>query len=950
MRFRAIWVDSYGSLSHLAVPMMGELTGGLNVLYGPNEAGKSQLKGFLEQSLFPSARMSRDARPLGRVEFTHRGDYYLLELVKKGAALQRRLYLDGVLVEKDISSLFPSLRTGGNEVFSSLYSFGLDQLLAGTTSGSGVLTEHLFGAIASGKGVSISSVFDRLDDRIKRITGREAKTRSLSKALDELENAEQELAARILDEEAFLGRYQERDRIRERISDLEREQAAVLHQQRMLGEVLRMGNEYNSYLEATEFLEKHPKLAGVSSELLRDIESTFALYRATGAAVEESEAKLASASMRLQLFEIDRSLLDRQEKVLTASNVRNELMALQKDELEQNAELQAARSEIGRMIADLQTREGEVEISTGISSPSYAIETLEKLGGNLDSLERQMSEYSSSSLLHASVGELAAKKAEVETAIRRLSDLAGETHPPSQTEKQRGLIFGSTVVLTGLVIVAYLYSTKVITGLIEVLLSVGILFTAAFVVTLVVSGRESKLRSTSKGEQMLDELGIASFEQRELLIRLEELQAERREIEALAGFRSETERIATILTAFMPNIDRSETLEMLSQKVEGLLHLMRSVSDKEKLERAVARSKAKVEDRKGDLVSLLQADFAEIALPSDPTPDHLDVVIAGLMERLSSMREIWSQAETLDRDTKANKAELKKLSGELETHVRRLDDLLDGSGFDHASLNEDLLSLFRNYDRKRAEKIMFLRSAESVFGVDFEEIRPHFESGRLAVEESVSSLGKTAGELQDERDRLLGTEAEIRAEEKRLETSSSVVEAQALVETLRLEAEEIAERLRASVLARHLLSAASVRFEELHQPELLRISSEIFSRVTQGRYTSVFKKQGPKGDAIFARNESGEDVLDSDLSRGTREQLYISIRLALVERPNALDLPLLMDDVMVNADIERAQGLASELASVAKYRQILYFCAKPDAIRLFETAGADINVVEMTRL
>ncbi|NNN20231.1 MAG: hypothetical protein HKL84_10350, partial [Acidimicrobiaceae bacterium] len=184
----------------------------------------------------------------------------------------------------------------------------------------------------------------------------------------------------------------------------------------------------------------------------------------------------------------------------------------------------------------------------------------------------------------------------------------------------------------------------------------------------------------------------------------------------------------------------------------------------------------------------------------------------------------------------------------------------------------------------------------------------------------------------------------------RLLQINSVEDTGVSLESLLLEAEEISNKLRAAVLARQLLKNAHTRFEDLHQPELLRLSSEIFARVTQNRYISILKKEYGKSESIFARNGLGQDILDSSLSRGAREQLYISIRLALVTRPASLDLPLLMDDVMVNADMDRAQGLANELMRVSRTRQILYFCAKSDAIKLFNTAGADVNLLEMDRL
>ena len=75
----------------------------------------------------------------------------------------------------------------------------------------------------------------------------------------------------------------------------------------------------------------------------------------------------------------------------------------------------------------------------------------------------------------------------------------------------------------------------------------------------------------------------------------------------------------------------------------------------------------------------------------------------------------------------------------------------------------------------------------------------------------------------------------------------------------------------------------------------------------------------------------GNPVPAHSLSRGATEQLYLCLRLALAEELNGSgpQLPLLIDDLMANADPERADGLASILADVATRQQLIVFTCNP---------------------
>ena len=953
MRLRSIWVESYGSLRQMTLPAYGELSDGINIFFGPNEAGKSQLKGFLEEVLFPrpSIRGQREFRPFGRVEFSDKESRYLLEVTRKGLSSQRRLYLENRLSDQDISDLFPSLRTGGNEIFSSLYSFGLDDLLASTTSGSGILSEHLFGAVASGKGIAISSVVDSLDEEIKKLAGRDARVRSLPKVLNELELAKKERNERVADEEAFINRYKSKEELGRRIRNIEDEHSKISHELKICTEVQRLADEHHSYLVSTRFVERYPNLSTLSPDLLRSIEDLFQRINSTTTSIDELTRRRDVVVGQLQPFNVDTSLVDRAEGVRVAKKIKDELTELVRDLNDQSSEFHTAKSAIeersSRVGIDLGSEIGRA----GGPGLKAAVETLERLRGSLDSLERQTRENRPSPLEALSTDKLSGRLEVVEESIQKVGELIALSDSPGRPATLGVLIWGVAVLLCGVTVAVTLYATKAIASSMGILLGSFAALAAVLLIVLATKGRRgSKPHGRGGSRLVMNQLGLQRADGRTLMEKLDRLQSEKRVLDSVIRLRAESGRIAGIVRRYGLKVDQETPVEAIMEQVSELTHLMRDASELERIGRELAKHERMFQERKLALISLLNADFPELKVPEYPSSDLLEVIVSDLCERLSSSQKMRSEAERLERDFNAFESEIERLVTELDGLNERVDELLSPLGYSHDSFDEVLLDLLRRFDENRSQSSIFMRSMESVFGQELSDVLPYFSMPRVELAELIGSLSDTAREAQKTRDELLGKQAEIVAEERRLFKSNSVAESQALIESLTLEAEELTDRLRRCVVAKQLLRNANARFEEMHQPELLRLSSEIFSRVTGGRYVAILEKEGKKGDSIFARNAAGEEVVDAQLSRGTREQLYISIRLALVTRQHALDLPLLMDDVMVNADIERAQGLAKELSMVARNRQILYFCSKPEVLKLFQSVGVSANVLVMARL
>jgi uncharacterized protein YhaN len=162
------------------------------------------------------------------------------------------------------------------------------------------------------------------------------------------------------------------------------------------------------------------------------------------------------------------------------------------------------------------------------------------------------------------------------------------------------------------------------------------------------------------------------------------------------------------------------------------------------------------------------------------------------------------------------------------------------------------------------------------------------------------------------------------------------------IERSRLEA-TIVSQLEAW-LAEHVvartLDVVKSRFERTHQPAVLASASEFLRRFTRGRYQRIWS---PLGRCRLFVEDRWDDSWDLDeLSGGAREQLFLALRLALVEdfSRGGVELPLILDDVLVNFDRPRTEAAVDTLQLVAAAgRQILFLTCHEHVADAFRRIG-----------
>lgn len=150
------------------------------------------------------------------------------------------------------------------------------------------------------------------------------------------------------------------------------------------------------------------------------------------------------------------------------------------------------------------------------------------------------------------------------------------------------------------------------------------------------------------------------------------------------------------------------------------------------------------------------------------------------------------------------------------------------------------------------------------------------------------------------------------------------------------------------LFARHLLNEAVRRFERDNQPEMIATVSDLLSKMTAGRYTK-FERASGNAQGILVRQSNGLEKRPEQLSTGTREQLYLAIRLAYVLHycRQSEPLPIVMDDVLVNFDEARARNTLATLAEVAQTVQVLFFTCHPHMVALAKDVQPGLQSVEL---
>ena len=286
---------------------------------------------------------------------------------------------------------------------------------------------------------------------------------------------------------------------------------------------------------------------------------------------------------------------------------------------------------------------------------------------------------------------------------------------------------------------------------------------------------------------------------------------------------------------------------------------------------------------------------------------------AGLADANGSLR----RSRTLLDEAKDARAENNLFQQRLQALVSR-----------RSALEESLASAKRQ--RRRLYERIDLRSERTIEAVD--DALAQKSQQRMGLLETSEGLNRRYGELKQELShaRHLHDFDELKL----------------LYQQVRTRQDESAQEYARLLLARRMLESSIATWESKSQPEVYARASRLLSLMTDGRWTKVSLTTEGRLQVTDAVKTTRDPV---QLSLGTCQQLYLSLRIALLMTADNVGraVPILADDILVNFDSTRRAGAARALAELARMRQVVLFTCHEEIVETMREADPTLNEVEL---
>ncbi|RCX21691.1 uncharacterized protein YhaN [Fontibacillus phaseoli] len=240
------------------------------------------------------------------------------------------------------------------------------------------------------------------------------------------------------------------------------------------------------------------------------------------------------------------------------------------------------------------------------------------------------------------------------------------------------------------------------------------------------------------------------------------------------------------------------------------------------------------------------------------------------------------------------------------------------------------LALFGSLNEERKQEF-----EELLRGLDEESLLRSADEARRKLEESEHGRQQ----LQERRGRLLQEQESLEARGLQENMQQQLAEQQAALEGA-------LDRYAVMAVCHELISRVRKIYEEERQPEVLQAASGYLAEMTGGTYRRILMKMGSQ--ELMAEHRDHGPIGSAYLSRGTAEQLYLSMRLALSGAVSGrANLPILLDDLFVNFDAGRLAGALSVLKNVSEKHQLIMMTCHAHVIEGVKSNFPEAQIIAM---
>ncbi len=233
-------------------------------------------------------------------------------------------------------------------------------------------------------------------------------------------------------------------------------------------------------------------------------------------------------------------------------------------------------------------------------------------------------------------------------------------------------------------------------------------------------------------------------------------------------------------------------------------------------------------------------------------------------------------------------------------------------------------------------------------GLSIDELKKEAEESEIdAIEGELEKISTGLKELQAKKEGLLETKYKLQTEIEEKDGNASAAnasqEAQEYFTTMVSSSEQYL-RLRIAAL---ILEQRIEDYRKKNQAPVLARAGKLFSRLTLGSYANLRDELDETGRPIlFGVRPDDKEVKIEGMSDGSRDQLYLALRLATLEQhlSKGEPIPFIVDDILIGFDDKRTKVCIEVLAELAESTQVLLFTHHVRVLELAKTVDSRAGI------
>ena len=385
--------------------------------------------------------------------------------------------------------------------------------------------------------------------------------------------------------------------------------------------------------------------------------------------------------------------------------------------------------------------------------------------------------------------------------------------------------------------------------------------------------------------------------------------------------------------------DRVEAELDVIDEIDQLLAKMRAIQSER-----IDKMQADLDQFAHDAGALAQRLLPEQALAQ---PEDISLELLGRLDQARRAEADWKKCQAA---LTAARAGLDQALATVRTVEAQLAPLLLAAGVDAPAALPAAIA--QSERRRELDSLVAAKHAELIAAADglaeaplraevaeqdIATLLPELEQLNQQAEdvlEQVAQLSNRHGTLKAAFDAFTGTDLAATAEARKQEANAQMADA-------------VEHYLRLRTQAR-LLKWSMERFRATRQGPMLAKASAIFRTLTRASFARLVVDADGQTPRLFGVRPAGEQVDVTGMSEGSRDQLYLALRLAALEMQidQGFNMPLIADDLFINFDDARTAAGMEVLGELSQRMQVVFLTHHDHLVPLArEVLGDGVNVV-----